>query len=249
VRLTLRDGQGNTQPAQTDVTVQLITFQPDEFNTSRRSLVVGGFDSADQISFNPDGDGVNVIFNGYNHGRFAFDGSVVAFGQGGNDTINVNQSLTMAAMLFGQAGDDVLVGAGGNDVLVGGNGNDMLFGNAGRDLLFGGLGADQLFGHGADAMSNGNDSDLLASDFTAHEFDPALLASIQRRWTSSATYAERLHNLRFELAPALNNTTVFDDFATDRLIGNQGQDWFVFLSGDLVLDAEPGEEGLGTRII
>jgi hypothetical protein len=54
--------------------------------------------------------------------------------------------------------------------------------------------------------------------------------------------------LRYELAPALNNTTVFDDFAADRLIGSSGLDWFVFFSTDWVMDREPGEEGLGVPL-
>ncbi|MEX2140609.1 MAG: putative Ig domain-containing protein, partial [Pirellulales bacterium] len=246
VQLTLRDGDGNEQTAQTDVTVQLITFQPDPLDDVRRSLVVGGFEAVnDQITFVPAAGGVNVLYNGYDHGRFAFDGSVVAFGQSGDDTIVVNPSFTRSAMLFGQAGNDQLIGGGGSNVLVGGTGADMLFGSAARDLLFGGLGADHLQGHGPDGLGSADDGDLLASDFTVHEFDTERLASLFHRWTSSDTYAERLHNLRFEEHPALNNTTVFDDFEVDQLTGGQGQDWFLFLASDLVADPEAGEEGLG----
>ncbi|MEX2139037.1 MAG: putative Ig domain-containing protein [Pirellulales bacterium] len=249
IRLALRDGQGNERTAQSFVTVQLIAFQPDPLDPSRRALVAGGLESVDDlITINPDGPGVNVMYRDYNHGRFVFDGSVMVFGQGGNDRIVVHQSLVIPAILFGQDGDDTLIASAGDDVLVGGAGNDMLAGNAGRDLLFGGLGADSLYGHDFDGFTNGNDSDLLSSDFTAHEYDAELLALLHRRWAASGSYAERLHNLRYEQRPAINNGTVFDDFAVDQMIGNSGLDWFVSLGTDLVLDPEAIEEGLGVPL-
>jgi hypothetical protein len=52
-------------------------------------------------------------------------------------------------------------------------------------------------------------------------------------------------NLRYLQAPAINNTTVFDDFAVDQLTGGAGTDWFVYFSTDRPLDAAAGEEGLG----
>ena len=140
-------------------------------------------------------------------------------------------------MLFGQDGNDQLIGGSGSNILVGGAGADMLVGSAFRDLLFGGLGADPLQALGGD--------DLLASDFSVHEFDAERLASIFHRWTSGGMYDERLHNLRFEEHPALNNGTVFDDFEVDQLTGGTGRDWFLFLASDLVTDPEQEEEGLG----
>jgi Ca2+-binding RTX toxin-like protein len=248
LRLTLRDGQGNELTADQFITVQLITFQPDPLDTSRRALVAGGFSGPDNISLNPDGGGVAVTYNGYRHGSFNFDGSIVAFGQGGNDTIAVHSSITRSAMLFGQDGDDTLIGGAGSDVLVGGAGHDVLAGNAGRDLLFGGLGGDMLYGHGLDGMTGGFDDDLLVSDYYIHDYDQALLASLHNRWTSSATYAERLHNLRYEERPAINHPPLFDDFSLDRMAGGSGLDWFAFLGADQILDPERAEEGLGVRL-
>jgi Ca2+-binding RTX toxin-like protein len=248
LRLTLRDGQGNERTVDHFITVQLVTFQPDPLDPSKRALVAGGFNAADVITFNPDGGGVNVMYHNYSHGRFTFDGSVIAFGQGGNDTIRVHQALTNTAMLFGQDGDDLLAGSAGSNVLVGGAGNDTLYGYAARDLLFGGLGADTLHGIAPDEFNRVDDGDLIASDLTAWEYDPNLLASIFNRWTSTNSYADRLQNLRYLQATAINNTTVFDDFAADRLIGKSGRDWFVFFSTDFVMDAEPGEHGLGVPL-
>ena len=96
------------------------------------------------------------------------------FGQGGNDTITLDESngALPAAQLFGGAGNDVLTGGSaadqlfggaGNDTLLGKGGNDLLFGGAGNDVLTGGAGDDQVFGEaGNDRMiwNPGDGSDL-----------------------------------------------------------------------------------------
>ncbi|MEH2613050.1 calcium-binding protein [Bradyrhizobium sp. AZCC 1693] len=100
---------------------------------------------------------------------------IQVFGQGGNDTITLNEvnGALPAAQLFGGAGDDTLTGGSGNDQLFGGSGNDSLLGKGGADLLFGGAGNDtltggdandQMFGEaGNDRMiwNPGDDSDLM----------------------------------------------------------------------------------------
>src|SRR5262252_7195801 len=100
---------------------------------------------------------------------------IQVFGQGGNDTITLDEAngALPAAQLFGGAGndtltggsgDDQLFGQAGNDVLLGKGGNDLLFGGAGNDTLIGGDGDDQMFGEGGnDRMiwNPGDDSDLM----------------------------------------------------------------------------------------
>ena len=73
---------------------------------------------------------------------------VQALGQGGTDTISLNESsgALPAADLFGGAGDDTLTGGSGNDLLFGQTGDDTLFGKGGNDFLFGGDGNDMLTG-------------------------------------------------------------------------------------------------------
>src|SRR5438445_5905614 len=99
---------------------------------------------------------------------------IQVFGQGGNDTISLDESngALPAAQLFGGAGNDTLTGGSGadqlfggagNDTLLGKGGNDLLFGGAGNDTLIGGDGDDQVFGEGGnDRMiwNPGDDSDL-----------------------------------------------------------------------------------------
>ncbi|MEJ0075742.1 MAG: calcium-binding protein [Alphaproteobacteria bacterium] len=100
---------------------------------------------------------------------------IQVFGQGGNDTITMNEAngALPAAQLFGGAGNDILTGGSGNDLLFGQAGNDTLLGKGGNDLLFGGDGNDtltggdgddQMFGEGGnDRMiwNPGDDNDLM----------------------------------------------------------------------------------------
>src|SRR5262249_17948256 len=99
---------------------------------------------------------------------------IQAFGQGGNDTISLDEAngALPAANLFGGDGNDTLTGGSGgdllfgqsgNDTLLGKGGNDQLFGGDGNDTLTGGDGDDQVFGEaGNDRMiwNPGDDSDL-----------------------------------------------------------------------------------------
>ena len=74
------------------------------------------------------------------------------FGQGGDDTISVDESngAMPAAFLFGGAGNDALTGGSANDMLFGQSGNDTLLGKGGNDQLFGGDGNDTLTGGAGD---------------------------------------------------------------------------------------------------
>jgi Ca2+-binding RTX toxin-like protein len=88
--------------------------------------------------------------------------TIQVFGQGGNDTITLNEAsgALPAALLFGGAGNDVLTGGSGNDQLFGQSGNDTLLGKGGNDFLFGGSENDTLTGGDADDQvfgESGND--------------------------------------------------------------------------------------------
>jgi len=101
--------------------------------------------------------------------------AITVFGQGGNDTITLDEAngALPKASLFGGAGNDILTGGSGgdqlfgqagNDTLLGKGGNDLLFGGAGDDVLTGGAGDDQMFGEaGNDRMiwNPGDGSDLM----------------------------------------------------------------------------------------
>jgi Ca2+-binding RTX toxin-like protein len=96
------------------------------------------------------------------------------FGQGGNDTLALDEAngALPSANLFGGDGNDTLIGGSGNDqlfgqagndTLLGKGGDDLLFGGAGDDVLTGGVGTDQVFGEaGNDRMiwNPGDGTDL-----------------------------------------------------------------------------------------
>jgi uncharacterized repeat protein (TIGR01451 family) len=96
---------------------------------------------------------------------------IVVFGLQGNDQITISAALQRPAVIFGGAGNDILVGGGGNDqiegedgndTIVGGSGHDVLCGDNGRDVLVGGLGNDTLFGEaGNDVLAGSAGEDLL----------------------------------------------------------------------------------------
>jgi Ca2+-binding RTX toxin-like protein len=87
---------------------------------------------------------------------------IQVFGQGGNDTITLNQAngALPRANLFGGAGNDTITGGAGGDMLFGQSGNDILIGGGGFDFLFGGSEDDVLTGGDADDQvfgESGND--------------------------------------------------------------------------------------------
>src|SRR5580692_6208033 len=139
------------------------------FSRTAGLLSVTGDNVDDAITVNRDAAG-NILING---GAVSITGGpatvantalIQVFGQGGNDTISLDESngALPAAQLFGGAGNDVLTGGSGNDLLFGGAGNDTLLGKAGNDLLFGGDGNDTLIGGtGNDQMFGGAGNDLM----------------------------------------------------------------------------------------
>jgi Ca2+-binding RTX toxin-like protein len=100
---------------------------------------------------------------------------IQVFGQGGNDTLTLDEAngALPRANMFGGADNDVVTGGSGGDMLFGQSGNDILNGRGGFDFLFGGSendvltggdGDDQMFGEsGNDRMiwNPGDDSDLM----------------------------------------------------------------------------------------
>jgi Ca2+-binding RTX toxin-like protein len=66
-------------------------------------------------------------------------GLIQAFGQGGNDTISLDETngALPAAQLFGGDGNDTLTGGSGADQLSGDSGDDVLFGKGGNDMIIG----------------------------------------------------------------------------------------------------------------
>ena len=133
-------------------------------------VTVTGTDGDETIVFTSDEQhNVTVSVNGQDGGTYADAGLLVAFGQGGADTITVVGDTS--ALVSGGAGDDTITTGGGNDVVLGkdgddvidsGAGHDLVGGNAGNDVLILGAGNDVALGGAGDDSIYGNDGhDLL----------------------------------------------------------------------------------------
>src|SRR5262249_45991333 len=132
--------------------ITAVALQTDPTDPTKTALAVGGTTGNDTIVFNPGGGSgtVQVVINGVSQGTYSPTGHLLAYGQAGDDTIQVAGSITLPTLLFGGDGNDTLKGGNGNNILVGGAGTDSLTGGRGRDLLIGGAGADTLTGNGGD---------------------------------------------------------------------------------------------------
>jgi uncharacterized delta-60 repeat protein len=166
-------------------------------------------------------DGVNTTFTQ------AVD-RIVVYGNGGDDTIQPQGTVSIPVEIYGGAGNDKIKGGTGADVLVGGDGDDLITGGVGRNFMVGGLGADKVIGD--------VDDDILVGGTYSRANDRAATNAVMAEWTSSRTYPQRVDNLRngtgangtVRLVGLSGGTaqTVFDDGAVDKLTGDLATDWF-----------------------
>ena len=220
-------------------------------------LAVGGTIGTDEIRFRANGKTgeMEVLVDGAVKGLYQPTGRLLAFGQAGNDDIQVSGSVSLPAWLYGGMGDDRLKGGAGDDVLMGGEGDDLLLGQSGRDFLIGGRGSDRIVGN--------SDDDILIAGYTAFDYDyqyrfadrpqgllnrshNEAVSALLREWTSPRDYSTRIDNisgvdtsqprengtfyLRTQDDPVTkaDERTVFGDGARDFLTGSNGDDWFFF---------------------
>src|SRR6478752_9590549 len=127
------------------------------FSPGARVVSVFGDSASNNIRASRDAAG-RILINGGAVSILGGDATVAntdliqLFGQGGDDTITVDEANgpMPATQLFGGTGNDILTGGSGNDLLFGQSGNDTLLGKGGNDQLFGGSGNDTLTGGSGD---------------------------------------------------------------------------------------------------
>lgn len=231
VVITIAGPQGSPVIVERQIVVSPAALLDDFFGGDKKVLAVGGTAGKDKIAFNL-GTGLGDIeasLNGVVLGSFANVGRLLAFGQAGDDNIQVAGSIRLSAWLHGGEGKDQLKGGAGNDVLLGEGGDDSLAGGGGRDLLIGGVGADRIVGNA--------DDDILIAGATTYDSHDTALAAILVEWTSQRDFATRVANLRgprtgtrlnkeYYLRTGGANATVSDDKSVDTLTGSMGPDWF-----------------------
>lgn len=79
---------------------------------------------------------------------------------GATNADNLIADFNVAALLYGDDGDDRLSGSNYNDILDGGNNNDLLYGGLGNDNLYGGAGNDYINAGAGNDYIVGYDFDL-----------------------------------------------------------------------------------------
>jgi Ca2+-binding RTX toxin-like protein len=219
------------------IAIAAVGLQADPSDASKTALIIGGTTAADTILISPaDAKGnIRVTINGVSQGIFHPTGHIIAYGQAGNDFIQVRTAriagkqvpVKVPALLFGDAGNDRLdtSGSSANNVLVGGAGNDQLTGGTGRDLLLGGLGADVLHGAGGD--------DILIGGVTDSDANPTALCALMAEWgRTNVDYLTRIAHLSTVVPGGRNGSAVLsassvrDEAAIDALFGEAGQDWY-----------------------
>jgi Ca2+-binding RTX toxin-like protein len=136
------------------------------FSPGAAALTVFGDDADDTIVVARDAAGKLLVNDGAvpilgGTPTVANTMSMSLFGQGGNDTITLDEAngALPRALLFGGDGDDTLTGGSGDDQLFGQAGNDTLLGKGGSDMLFGGDGDDVLIGGTGDDLVFGQAGD------------------------------------------------------------------------------------------
>jgi Ca2+-binding RTX toxin-like protein len=247
VSLTVTDNAGAATTATHNLSVVAVTMEGND-------LFVGGTTQSDHIVFVPNPMhvpgggkpvmGVRVFINSVSYGTFQVPGSIIAFGQTGNDNIQTAGSIQNDTILFGGGGNDRLKGGAGNNVLVGGDGNDLLLGGRNNDIIIGGNGLDRINGGAGD--------DILIGDRTTFDTDYVVLGKIMDEWSSSSSYADRVSHLsgttgglndgNFLLVSGVGQT-VQDDGSIDRMQGAAGMDWFLSAAGtDLTFGKHPDEQ-------
>jgi Ca2+-binding RTX toxin-like protein len=147
--------------ASTDVTAQLVSG-----SFSNGVLTVLGDGAANNTAVSRDAAGTLLVNGGAvpvsgNTPNVANTALIQMFGQGGNDTLTLDESngALPRANMFGGAGNDTITGGSSNDLLFGQTGNDTLLGRGGFDQLFGGAGNDTLTGGDADDQMFGEAGD------------------------------------------------------------------------------------------
>lgn len=146
-------------------------------------------------------------------------------GLGGDDLINIHNTVAISAWLEGGAGNDELRGGEGDDVILGGSGDDQIFGDDGNDMLIGGLGADKIKGE------KGND--ILVSGDVAGDLDFATLHAISQDWAAT-------HTVTDDTVDDFLDETV-GDANCDQLTGGAGADLFIISTGDTITDFKFGK--------
>lgn len=223
-----------------------VVLGPDPSDPSLTALFVGGTAKDDQIHIKARRDGkIEIEIKSHRGGSEHAESDdaeiekivsgavsrVIVFAGSGNDHVEISKYLTLPALVFGGAGNDLLKAGGGPTVLIGGTGDDQLAGGTASDILIGGLGSDKLKSSG--------DSDILIAGTTDFDANLVALDALAAEWgRADETVEQKVANLQNTLVGTtspngtytagyfLTSATVHDDGVGNTLLGRGDVDWF-----------------------
>ncbi|WP_435011940.1 hypothetical protein P12x_006174 (plasmid) [Tundrisphaera lichenicola] len=181
--------------------------------------------------------------------------------RGGNDWVEVDSAITVAARLSGGAGDDKLLGGGGNDTLLGGagsdeilgrGGNDLLSGEDGDDILIGGDGNDEIQGGaGNDYVLGGAGNDLLSGgdgddQLYGEDGDDQIFAGAGSNMIDGGTGNDRLYggSGADSILAGPGDDFVDAGAGDDQVLGEDGNDVIYAGFGNDMVDGGTGDDNL-----
>src|SRR5262245_16092977 len=158
------------------------SFDPITVDPVTGVLSIFGDDNDDAIITSRDAVG-NILVNGgtvpisVGTATVANTGLISVSGQGGNDTIMVDESngALPPVVMAGDDGNDLIIGSSRPDQIFGGNDNDVVQGGLGDDGVDLGAGDDVFVwnaGDGSDTVEGGDGVDKLLFD------EPALTSAV-----------------------------------------------------------------------
>ena len=164
------------------------------------------------------------------------------YGGAGNDTLT---GSSVAGQIFGGAGNDIMVGNGslfggeGNDTLTGGDGHDNLVGSEGNDTLSGGAGTDVLDGgDGADILNGGDGNDVLTYFDSADGVNVNLETGAASGGQAEGDTFSNIENLE----GSNNNDVLTGDANGNSLLGRHGNDEINGGGGHDILNGHQGDD-------
>jgi VCBS repeat-containing protein len=205
-------------------------------------LYVEGTADQDRIIFsNGGGNRILTRINNAFYGPFAVNGTIIAYGEGGGDTITMSGNVNQCGEIHGGAGadyiassvcSDTLYGDDGNDTLLGGEGDNTIYGGTGNDGLSGRSGNDTLIGQdGNDVLIGQSGSDVLIGD------DLNDTMAVGNDQLSGGNGDDLLVGGPGNdiLSGQFGNDVLFGNNGDDLLRGNQGEDLLIGgLGADLI---------------
>jgi hypothetical protein len=141
----------------------VVTYAPLTVLSTGNTLTLAGSTGSDVISLSETTPGVFTFANGtWSSSITGSYNKIVIKGNGGNDSITVDASVTQSCDIYGGAG---------NDTLTGGSGNDRIFAGAGANVINGGAGNDTIVtvGSTSDIVTGGAGTDSFWMDDNTSE--------------------------------------------------------------------------------